>query len=529
MKLPEIKYKSAGGPASSIGPASAVAEFRQKQSIVEGIQKVASDFAQQTAEYEANSENSKYADSIAKFEMDMASKAVATPDEIRDWGLGDRVNLTTDDGRDREYIPRHEFYTLMLGDKMESLRDEGAANISSKQYRQAWVSSVNDKNNQMLSHAVKRASVDAAKFQQGRVVADFDEALRNNQFQTALDKLADPVFASDPELKGKLINQVGVSKENYRLNAFMRDASPAAMRAEAERMASDEYVASSPYDEDARTKQVNYLERMAKAKETEAKGIADQQKDQLRSSMWMNLNQKAMTGNLTAADLAGMDQLGFATPGDINAAFKMLKNQGDGGEPYSKFDHPDVYTKLNNLFIAGDAVAFGRELQKSIPYLSETTFRAMSNQQRELVKTPEYAEQVATDAQIMSDAFGVIGLDDKDESEAAASARMQLRKAFNAEVARQQMDGKRVLSSDEKITIADNLVKKQSVGGEPKWFGLPFTGSDPVNASAYDYIYSEVGEADYDQTIRDLTDALIQQGAPVTSDNILRLYQSIGK
>lgn len=529
MKLPDIQYRQVSG-ARSIGPELAVQEYQQRQQITGAVFDVTREFAEESARYEATTALSQFRDGLSQFENEVATLRVAAPEQIEEWGLDDRVSTTTADGRRREYIPKHEWYTFLKERTITDLKRNRGGEISSPKVREAWMDEVGNIERSEIQRSVAESARLAGEFQRERVVADFNAALVAGNWQTARDKLSDPTFANNPELKARLIDEVGQSEEVARINRLARDGSPEQLRAEAERMGTDDYLAASPLDDKQRHQKIGELSRMAKAHESESKAIRKEQQERYRANWWQNYMTKANAEGINASDLAGLSELDFMTSADIKSAWTMFENAAESGSFYAKESDPAVYMELNDMLANGDAMAFRRALQQAVPKLRESDYISLLNKGEQLASDPEYGRGVATDAQIVGDALKVLGIDtskNSDTRELSARQGSDFRRQYDYEVRRQEMQAKRELTSDEKIKISDQLTLSMRTRESTRFLGFEIRGA--AYADTYDFIYQDLGEdlVVYENTMRQITDALEANNLPATQEEIMRLYRSI--
>jgi hypothetical protein len=528
MKLPEIQYRRVSG-ARGIGPEAALQGFQQTQQIKDAVFGVTRQFAEESARYEATTALSQFRDGLSHFENEVATMRVATPDQVEEWGLDDRVPTTTADGRRREYIPKHEWYTFLKERAIDDLKRTKGGDISSPKVREAWMAEVGNIERHEIEQSIAHSAKLAHEFQRERVVADFNAALVAGNWQTARDKLADQVFADNPELKTRLMDEVNQSEEVARINRLARDGSPAQLRAEAERMGSDDYLAASPLNDQQRHQKIGELSRMAKAHEAEARALQKEQQDRYRANWWQNYLVKANTEGLNASDLAGLNELEFMSVADIKAAWAMFDNAAETGSFYAKETDPGVYMRLHDTLASGDAMEFRRELQQAIPNLRQSDYIALVKQGEQLAQQPEYGQGISTDAQIVSDALGVLGVDTtktSDNRDLAAQQKAMFRRQYDYEVQRQELEKKRQLDSTEKRKIADQLTVTMRTREPVRFLGFQIRGAK--HADVYDAIYQDLGEdlLKYETTMRQITEALEATGLPATQEEIMRLYRS---
>lgn len=528
MKLPNITYNPVQS-ARLPGPESAVAEYEQKQRVTQAVFDVAHQYAERTAKYESDTALSEFADGLSQFENEVAPMRVASPEQIEEWGLSDRVSTTTADGRRREYIPKHEWYAFLKQDRMGSLKEQKAGDITSPVYREAWTAQVSKIEREQTEQAVAQTARQALEFERDRVVADFNAALVAGNWQTARDKLSSEVFADNPELKARLLDEVAVSEESARINRLARDGSPEQMLAEAERMGSDDYIAASPLNADQAHQKSQELKRLAKMREAENEAKVREQNERYNAKWWEGLLIKASTDGISVSDLAGISDLPFLSPADIRSAYGMLDNAAANGSPYAKVTDPGVYLELHDALASGDALAFRKSLQQSIPNLKESDWQYFVKAGEKLTAEPDYAQGVATDAQIVGDALKRLGIDTTKTSETrdiSASQQADFRRNFEYEVGRQERDMKRSLTPSEKMKIADNLTLEFKTKDPTTIFGFEIGSAE--YSDVYDYIYQDVGEDQraYDTTMRQITEALEANNLPATQEEIIRLYRS---
>lgn len=528
MKLPDITYKKVSGPRGAPGPDTAVREHYAKQKILGQAFQVANDFAEQHAEYEANKVNSEYADDMTQLKTELATKRVATPDEIEEWGLSDQVSTTNADGSAKEYIPKHEWYSKLLANEMERMTTEKAGKINSPKYREAWLNRVRDVNRGELERSVVQSARDAHEYQQDRVVNDVETALTAGRFQTARDILADPMFAGDPELKANLMNTINVAEEKRGLTVMARDASPAELRAKAEEIGTDEYNEGSALDAEELERQREDLLRMADAKETEATALNKERNERLSAAWWDDYLAKAGTTGVNASDLAGLSDLPFLDKSDIKAAWKIFENAAENGSPFAKEYDPVAYNEVQDAIDSGDPVAAKKALEQNIPSLDKSTYKTLDGQVRDLVDAPD-TTSVTTDTQIVSDMLVTLGVDTTKTSENLEQSRItkaRVRSMYAGEVARKEANLQRKLTDEERIDIADNLTRRamtdDGIDG-----GFLFFDKDPTYQNIYDQAWDVVGEdqVKYDQFLRNAEAALKQEGRPVSDANLREKLQ----
>lgn len=529
MKLPEINYRRVSGPARTIGPEAAVADFRQQQQVQNAVFEVGRAFAERTVKYETTTAMSQFRDGLSHFENEVASMRVVTPEQIEEWGLEGQVSTTTADGRRREYIPKHEWYTFLKERTISELKSVQGGEISSPMGREAFLQQARDIERQEIEASVAESARLAHEFHRDRVKADFNAALVAGNWQTARDKLADPVFADNPALKAQLLDEVGQAEEVARLNRLARDGSPEQLRAEAERMGTDDYLAASPLNDQQRQQKIGELTQLAKAYETEQKALQTEQQERNRANWWQGFLTKANTEGVNASDLAGLNELEFMSAADIKAAWAMFENAAGTGSYYAEETDPAVYMQLHDILASGDAVAFRRELERATPKLKQSDYTSLVAKGQQLAKQPEYGRGITTDAQIVGDALKVLGIDTtktSDNRDLASRQAADFRRQYDYEVQRQEMDKKRALTSDEKIAISDRLTRSMKTSEPTTFFGFQVRGAQ--YADIYDFIYQDLGEdlVQYETTMRQITEALQAQNLPATQEEIMRLYRS---
>lgn len=199
MKLPQIQFQRVSAP-NTIGPGAAVANYRAKQGVLESIQKLGAQVAEEKVEYDTNKANSSYADEISQFKRSMATKIDFTADQIESMGLDDVVDTTNPETGERlASIPKYKVYAIALERQMEDARNRYGADISNTKYRSAWQNAVAADSRAELDKAVADSAKMANEYETGAMLVDIDNAINSGQFQTARD-----LIATNPRLKSIL-------------------------------------------------------------------------------------------------------------------------------------------------------------------------------------------------------------------------------------------------------------------------------------------------------------------------------------
>lgn len=532
MKLPDINYNRVSGPGNVTGPGAAWSEYQSKQGVVNAIYQLGQTVAEEKVEFDTKLANASYADDISQFKREMATRIDFSPDEIKAMGLDDVVPTTSEEtGKPLDSIPKYQVYAIALERKMEEARQKYGAGIASPKYRNSWESVTKDQERHQLDQAVAQSAQMAQEHTFATKNVALETAISSNQFQTAREILSDPQYMTmlgpDGVAKAKANITTAEVEMGFRneMQILSDTGNVKGLKEMAAHLRSDEVGEGYATMDD---KQLNawadQFDRMAKATEMEMKAGAEEAKERARASWWQGFNEKAAApGGIRASDLAGLDNLPYMKASDINAAWKMFKNQAEAGTVFPKTTDPATYMDLSNQLANGDAVSLMKSLESAIPNLKESDYTYFVKEAQTLRKTPGYSTEIVSTSTILSNSYAQLGLDPTSDDEGDVVQVAKFQQAFASEVQRQQAAFNRQLTTVEKQDIADKLtIRHKEESGQWWKFGM-----GDFEGSAFDYIYQDIDDPQaYDDTIKEITAGLTRRGMPVTADNILKIYKA---
>jgi hypothetical protein len=469
-KLPEIRYERAAKVSGGLGPGSAVAEYKSRQSIVDTVFSVAEGLANEHAEYELNQTTSMYGDASARFEQDAAGLDSLDQKQITDMGLDDV--FTAEDGKP---VPKFQWYPVALERVMERSRTELADNITLGKNRESWDREMQTAEQAQLTRIVKQSEEAGRQYYRDIKIADFDNALTGLNFGTARSILDDPLFANDPALQAKLRDSINVAEEDNRLNVMGRNDSPAELRAEAVRMGTPEYNKGSPYDTNEANARIATLNRMADAKDKDAESGQKKLEIQQKAVLFADLNKKILNKTLTADDLAGIEMRPGMTSSDVNKAYGMLDNFQENDSPYAKVSTPAVLKTVRQAVNDVENVTYADARAAVDGAAGDLTAGKYDELDRAVEARLDPVKQSGsrTTSQKID---GMITSMRIDTSSKASDTDVQVAESFrsavfNAIAAESRAKGGRELSGDEVTKIVnDTFMTQQRVEEDGGWF-----------------------------------------------------------
>lgn len=527
MKLPEIQYTKVSLPQGT-SPFTEAVKAKGAQDITSALFDTAAGIAKVNADYKISQATLRTQNEINVFEENFRNKPAYTAEEARELKLEGIVNLQ-ENGEDRAMIPAHEVYPFLKNRAMETIISRNAEAIGNPQQRENWLMEMSQKRSAIVAQDIDHAQQQAIKWTLAERQLDIVDAQAAGNYVGAAEVIR-KAYASDPtEMRNQLnINETARVEHSFRnkMTTLSESGDVAGLQAIASRLRDDasgaEYATLNDKELNA---WADSFDRMAKATEAEAKARLTEGTEQARASWWQGFNEKARSPQgLRAADLADLDALGYMTPGDIKAAWKMFDNQVEGRSVHPKSSNPQVYWEMANLMADPDAnpAVIAKELNLATGDLSESDWQSMANKAVERRKSPTYNNDVLSDAAILKRSYAQLELDPKsdDLEELAKLGRFQ--RAFTAEVERAQSENNGKITSGEKQDIADRLTLevKNDAGN---WFGI-----GDFKGNVFEFIYDDMdaSEAEYDARVNEIIDALGRRGKAVTAENIMQIYKA---
>ncbi|MEE4249109.1 MAG: hypothetical protein V2I38_00815 [Alcanivoracaceae bacterium] len=515
MKLPEISYGRAT-PMQGRGPGEAVVKARGINEISSALTDSVNAIHEINNNYKISQATLRADNDLSALEQEYGSREFFTADEVKRFNLEGQVPLTEGEGLEREVIPAHEVYPLLVDRQYEDSIKTHAQNIRRPQDREKWNMEMTMRRNDRVTQEVQRAEQNAIQFTLKERMMDVTEAQASGNFDGAA-MLINEVWAHDPGERREMLLENGVLQEQHTARKLAQNGSPEELREQAAYMRTDEYLKKSSSDSKAVADQASYLDRVAEIKEKAAADAADKAYDSQLDAHWQRYHDDPvglvtnMPRGLKGADIRTLQNYAKARVGDT----KIETN-------------PDVYLSMQDALNDPNVSAadYRRKLLDSKTSLDAADWEYYAKQGEKKAAPPSYGQGVATDAQIISNAYGSLKLDTTAKSETKdqdATTKAAFLRLFNGEVQRQERNQGRELNADEKIQISDSITRELITKPEGSWWW-----QDQETGDVFDFIYQDLGEDQYqyDETLRMIEEALRVNGVPATQQEILRMYRA---
>lgn len=232
MKLPEIKYRQVQGPGRSIPPDAAALEFRAKQEVNQALQEFGTTLANMATTRQATGASQRFTDDLTGFMQEHLDRPQYTAAEVRELGLGSRVDLAGKEPEDT--VPAYEVQPHLLERTLrESIQSHSAA-IADRSARQEWLARAESQASKLLQSAVQMASRERIRYDLELGEQQIQQAQQSGLFDQASD-LIDALPVSD-DFRQLMRDDNSQLRELHRVNLLADGDSVQAIEAELEKL-----------------------------------------------------------------------------------------------------------------------------------------------------------------------------------------------------------------------------------------------------------------------------------------------------
>lgn len=273
--------------------------------------------------------------SVIDFQKDVADKAYATPDELRDMGIADSVDMNDGNGNEMESVPKWKWYTAALDKHMDGAIEAAGGRIMAPNARAEWEQGARQVSNNELRRSVAESGEMAIKSEYDQTVAEYKLAVSARHFDKAREILSkSPILNMDPAAKSLLANELDQIEEKSLIYEQFESNDPNVIEDTLAKMSTQDYIDNSSLDVESRrsVRQAGYsrliqINKLANEQKTAA---ADNLRIDFEVAMYKNPGSVSIEQIDAASAVLGQDHVTalLARQEALNNAGSAYKSPG---------------------------------------------------------------------------------------------------------------------------------------------------------------------------------------------------------
>lgn len=266
-KLPEIRTTQVSLPKGR-GPGEALQEAKGIAQVSNAITESVLLVNEANREYKYDQAKIQSQNDLLAFDKNLAGKEYWSADEVRELGLEGQIDIMDKDDAgatiDRQKIPRHEVYPLLLQEQMGRTLRQRSNGVSSVD-RDRWFSEMNTAKEKVITDAVIKAREQAVDWTLQARQQDIAEAQAIGNYDGA-DALIRKAY-TNPALRDEALQKNAVTREAAKYHQVIAQRTAAEIELAADQL-EDMDLEDTPYDSKQRAAQVSTLRTAATSKRT---------------------------------------------------------------------------------------------------------------------------------------------------------------------------------------------------------------------------------------------------------------------